>query len=191
MYAIVQSGGKQYRVSEGDFVDVERLSGEVGQQVNFDDVLAVGHQDEIQFGTPTLSTAKVVGTIANHGKAKKILVFKFKRRKMYRRKQGHRQLFTRVRIDEITLTGATKPTRQAKASKAKPEAAVKAKTTAKKAATQKTATKKALSKKAATKKASTGSAKKAKGSSAKVKKSSARPAAKKATRGKAAKKTGK
>ena len=174
MYAIVQSGGKQYRVSEGDFVDVERLSGEVGQQVNFDNVLAVGHQDGIQFGTPTLSTAKVVGTIADHGKSKKILVFKFKRRKMYRRKQGHRQLFTRVRIDEIALTGVTKPTRQDKASEAKPEVAVKAKTTAEKATT--------------TKKVAT---KKAKSSSAKVKKSSARSAAKKATGAKQAKKTGK
>ena len=194
MYAIVQSGGKQYRVSEGDFVDVERLSGEVGQQVNFDNVLAVGHQDGIQFGTPTLSTAKVVGTIADHGKSKKILVFKFKRRKMYRRKQGHRQLFTRVRIDEIALTGVTKPTRQDKASEAKPEVAVKAKTTAEKATTtqkaptQKAAAKKAPAKKAPTKKVAT---KKAKSSSAKVKKSSARSAAKKATGAKQAKKTGK
>lgn len=184
MYAIVQSGGKQYRVSEGDFVDVERLSGEVGQQVNFDNVLAVGHQDGIQFGTPTLSTAKVVGTIADHGKSKKILVFKFKRRKMYRRKQGHRQLFTRVRIDEIALTGVTKPTRQDKASEAKPEVAVKAKTTAEKATT----TQKAPTQKAPTQKAAT---KKAKSSSAKVKKSSARSAAKKATGAKQAKKTGK
>ena len=175
MYAIVQSGGKQYRVSEGDVVDVERLSGDVGQQVNFDDVLAVGHQDGIQFGTPTLSTAKVVGTIADQGKSKKVLVFKFKRRKMYRRKQGHRQLFTRVRIDEIALTGVAKPTRQAKASKAEPEVAVKAKTTAEKATTtQETATKKVATKKVATKKVAT-----------------KKVAAKKATRGKAAKKTGK
>ena len=103
MYAIIEAGGKQYRVSEGDLIDVERRSGEVGQAVDFPEVLLVGDQETIHIGKPVLSGARVVGTIAEQGKNAKIIVFKFKRRKKYRRKQGHRQLFTRVRIDRIEL----------------------------------------------------------------------------------------
>ena len=105
MYAIIEAGGKQYRVSEGDLIDVERRSGEVGQAVNFQEVLLVGDQETIHVGKPVLAGARVVGTIAEQGKAAKIIVFKMKRRKKYRRKQGHRQLFTRVRIDQIELDG--------------------------------------------------------------------------------------
>ena len=156
MYAIIRSGGKQYRVSEGDLVDIERLDGPVGQQVNFDDVLAVSSEGEVKFGEPILSAAKVSGTIADHGKSKKVLVFKFKRRKMYRRKQGHRQLFTRVRIDEIAFGSGTPTkkaaTKKAVAKKAATKKVVKKKTVAKKAATKKVVKKKAVAKKAATKK---------------------------------------
>ncbi len=105
MYAIIEAGGKQYRVSEGDLIDVERRSGEVGQAVNFQEVLLVGDQETIHVGKPVLAGARVVGTIAEQGKEAKIIVFKFKRRKKYRKKQGHRQLFTRVRIDQIELDG--------------------------------------------------------------------------------------
>ena len=105
MYAIIEAGGKQYRVSEGDLIDVERRSGEVGQAVNFQEVLLVGDQETIHVGKPVLAGARVVGTIAEQGKEAKIIVFKMKRRKKYRRKQGHRQLFTRVRIDQIELDG--------------------------------------------------------------------------------------
>lgn len=105
MYAIIEAGGKQYRVSEGDLIDVERRSGEVGQAVDFQEVLLVGDQETIHVGKPVLAGARVVGTIAEQGKAAKIIVFKMKRRKKYRRKQGHRQLFTRVRIDQIELDG--------------------------------------------------------------------------------------
>ena len=105
MYAIIEAGGKQYRVSEGDLIDVERRSGEVGQAVNFQEVLLVGDQETIHVGKPVLAGARVVGTIAEQGKAAKIIVFKMKRRKKYRKKQGHRQLFTRVRIDQIELDG--------------------------------------------------------------------------------------
>ena len=105
MYAIIEAGGKQYRVSEGDLIDVERRSGEVGQEVNFQEVLLVGDQETIHVGKPVLAGARVVGTIAEQGKAAKIIVFKMKRRKKYRKKQGHRQLFTRVRIDQIELDG--------------------------------------------------------------------------------------
>ena len=105
MYAIIEAGGKQYRVSEGDLIDVERRSGEVGQTVDFQEVLLVGDQETIHVGKPVLPGARVVGTIAEQGKKAKIIVFKFKRRKKYRKKQGHRQLFTRVRIDQIELDG--------------------------------------------------------------------------------------
>ncbi len=105
MYAIIEAGGKQYRVSEGDLIDVERRSGEVGQAVNFQEVLLVGDQETIHVGKPVLPGALVVGTIAEQGKGAKVIVFKFKRRKKYRKKQGHRQLFTRVKIDQIELDG--------------------------------------------------------------------------------------
>ncbi len=105
MYAIIEAGGKQYRVSEGDLIDVERRSGKVGQAVDFQEVLLVGDQETIHVGKPVLAGARVVGTIAEQGKEAKIIVFKMKRRKKYRRKQGHRQLFTRVRIDQIELDG--------------------------------------------------------------------------------------
>ncbi|MFQ5929240.1 MAG: 50S ribosomal protein L21 [Acidobacteriota bacterium] len=113
-YAIIQSGGKQYRVSEGDFIDVERLDADVGQQVSFDEVLLVDDQKTIHLGKPTLDGARVVGTIAEQGKMDKVVVFKFKRRKMYRRKQGHRQLFSRVRVDQIELTPGLGPKRESK-----------------------------------------------------------------------------
>lgn len=100
MYAIIRSGGKQYRVSEGDSINVELLPGEAGDPVEFNDVLMIRSEEGCRIGSPTLE-AKVVGTIAEQGKAKKILVFKFKRRKMYRRLRGHRQRFTRVTIDKI------------------------------------------------------------------------------------------
>jgi len=105
LYAIIEAGGKQYRVSEGDLIDVERRSGEVGQAIDFQEVLLVGDQETIHVGKPVLAGARVVGTIAEQGKEAKIIVFKFKRRKKYRKKQGHRQLFTRVRIDQIELDG--------------------------------------------------------------------------------------
>jgi large subunit ribosomal protein L21 len=105
LYAIIEAGGKQYRVSEGDLIDVERRSGEVGQAIDFQEVLLVGDQETIHVGKPVLAGARVVGTIAEQGKAAKIIVFKMKRRKKYRRKQGHRQLFTRVRIGQIELDG--------------------------------------------------------------------------------------
>lgn len=101
MYAIIQSGGKQYRVSEGDLVRVERLAGEVGDVVSFNDVLVLSNDEGLKLGTPTLSDARVVGRITDQGKGDKVLVFKFKKRKMYRRKRGHRQLFTGVKIDKI------------------------------------------------------------------------------------------
>ena len=102
MYAVIRTGGKQYRVSQGDTLEIETITGEPGAAVTFDDVLLVGSEDETHIGTPTVSGASVAGTIVTHGKHKKLIVFKFRRRKNYKRKNGHRQNFTRVRIDGIT-----------------------------------------------------------------------------------------
>jgi large subunit ribosomal protein L21 len=104
VYAIIQTGGKQYRVAPGDVLRVERLPGERGDAVQLDQVLLVTDDGgEVRVGTPLVENASVKGEIVRQGKAKKILVFKKKRRKNYRRKQGHRQLFTAVQIQEIIV----------------------------------------------------------------------------------------
>lgn len=101
MYAIIETGGKQYRVEEGTILDVELLPGEVGAAVDFDHVLAVKKEDRLEVGQPYLNGAAVRAKIIDHGKAKKIIVFKYKAKKNYRRKQGHRQPYTRVLIEKI------------------------------------------------------------------------------------------
>jgi large subunit ribosomal protein L21 len=107
LYAIIQSGGKQYRVNEGATIEVERLDGEVGQEVEFPEVLFVSGDDEVQAGTPSVDGARVVGTIVAQKKGKKVLVFKFKRRKMYRKLTGHRQNLTGVKISKIDTNPRT------------------------------------------------------------------------------------
>ena len=101
MYAVIATGGKQYKVSEGDVVRVEKLAGEVGSKVEISDVLLVGTEDSTKVGTPTVEKAKVSGEIVEQGKDKKILVFKMKRRKGYRKLQGHRQQYTALKIEKI------------------------------------------------------------------------------------------
>jgi large subunit ribosomal protein L21 len=101
MYAVVATGGKQYRVQEGDTLRIEKIPGDVGAKVAFDRVLMVSDGDDVKIGQPVLENAVVNGTIVEQGKGRKILVFKYKRRKRYRRKQGHRQLFTAVKIGTI------------------------------------------------------------------------------------------
>lgn len=101
MYAVVKSGGKQYKIQEGEIFRVEKLPGEVGAEITFDDVLMVSDGETVQVGTPLLANVTVKGTVVEQGKAKKILVFKYKRRKRYRRKQGHRQQYTAVKVDSI------------------------------------------------------------------------------------------
>ncbi len=104
MYAIIQTGGKQYRVAPGDVLRVERLPGERGDEVQLDQVLLVTDDlGSVRVGQPLVENASVKGQILLQGKAKKILVFKKKRRKGYRRRQGHRQLFTAVQIKEIIV----------------------------------------------------------------------------------------
>ncbi len=103
MYAIVDSGGKQYKVKEGEVLRVEKLAGKVGDSVSFDRILMVSEGDNVNIGTPLLEDVAVSGHIVEQGKAKKIIVFKYKRRKRYRRKRGHRQQFTAVKVDSIKI----------------------------------------------------------------------------------------
>jgi large subunit ribosomal protein L21 len=102
-YAVIRTGGKQYRVSEGDLVKVEKLTGEVGEQVTLADVLFVGGNGEVKIGSPLVANAKVTGEIVSQGKSKKVLVFKKKRRKSYSRQRGHRQHQTTVKIIGIEV----------------------------------------------------------------------------------------
>ncbi len=101
MYAIIQTGGKQYRVAEGDTLKLEKLAHEVGEKVVFDRVLMVGNDDQVQVGTPFVATAKVTAEVLDQGRRDKIFVLKFKRRKHHMKQQGHRQDFTAVKITEI------------------------------------------------------------------------------------------
>jgi large subunit ribosomal protein L21 len=101
MYAIVNSGGKQYKVQKGEILRVEKIPGEIGSSVTFDRVLMFSEGENVSIGQPVLDNVAVKGHIVEQGKAKKIIVFKYKRRKRYRRRQGHRQPFTAVQIDSI------------------------------------------------------------------------------------------
>jgi large subunit ribosomal protein L21 len=101
MYAIVETGGKQYKIQQGEVLRVEKLTGDVGDPVTFEKVLMVAKDEDLRVGTPLLDGARVTGRIVTQDKGRKILVFKFKKRKRYRLKKGHRQLFTAVRIDAI------------------------------------------------------------------------------------------
>jgi large subunit ribosomal protein L21 len=101
MYAIVETGGKQYKVQEGEMLFIEKLTAEVGDSVTFDKVLAVSKDDSISFGSPLVNGATVVAKVIKHDKEKKIIVFKYKAKKGYRKKQGHRQPYTKVQIEKI------------------------------------------------------------------------------------------
>ncbi len=101
MYAIIKTGGKQYRVAEGDVVMVEKLDASEGEAVTFDQVLTVVKDDEVVVGKPLVEGAKVTAKVEAQGRDKKILVFKYKAKSNYRRRQGHRQPFTKVVIDKI------------------------------------------------------------------------------------------
>jgi large subunit ribosomal protein L21 len=103
MYAIIESGGKQFKVSEGSILKVEKLEAEIGTDVVFDRILAIRDENanEMEIGAPFLKGAKVTAKVLSHGKGKKIIVFKFKPKKNYRKKQGHRQPFTQLIIQKI------------------------------------------------------------------------------------------
>ena len=102
MFAVLSAGGKQYKVSQGDLIEVEKLEGNTGDTVTLDQVLMIGEGENVQVGSPYVSGCKVTGEVVEQGKGAKIIVFKKKRRKGYRRKNGHRQLFTQLKITTIT-----------------------------------------------------------------------------------------
>lgn len=171
MYAVIRTGGKQYRVAPEDVIEIEKVSGEAGEIVQFGEVLMLGG-DKPEFGTPLIDGASVAGEVLEQKRGDKIIVFKKKRRKNYRRKKGHRQHLTAVRITEI-LTGGKKPSKAAakapakkedskakaedkkpvaKKTEEKPKTQAKAKAPAKKAEEKKPAAKKPAAKKPAAKK---------------------------------------
>lgn len=103
MHAIIETGGKQYKVAEGDTLFIEKLNAEAGEAVTFDKVLAVVDGDKATFGTPVVEGASVEGKIVKNGKGKKIRIFKYNAKKGYRKRQGHRQPYTKVEIDKISV----------------------------------------------------------------------------------------
>ena len=102
MYAVIKTGGKQYRVAEGDKLRLETLTAEEGASIDFDDVLMVGNGDDVKVGAPVVEGAKVTATVNAHGRGKKVEIVKFRRRKHYRKRQGHRQNYTEVVVTGIT-----------------------------------------------------------------------------------------
>ena len=113
MYAIIESCGKQYKVAEGDVVIFEKLDAEEGKKVTFDKVVLVSEDGKVQVGNPYVKSVKVEGKVVSHGKAKKILVYKMKPKKNYRRMQGHRQPYTKVEITSIKLAAKKTATKAA------------------------------------------------------------------------------
>ena len=115
MYAIIESCGKQYKVAEGDVVFFEKLDAEEGKKVTFDKVILVSDEGKVQVGNPYVKGVKVEGKVVSHGKGKKIIVFKMKPKKNYRRKQGHRQPYTKVEITSIKTAAKKTETKAASA----------------------------------------------------------------------------
>jgi large subunit ribosomal protein L21 len=103
MYAVVKTGGKEYRISKGDVIRVEKIQGRVGDQVTMKDVLMVSQEGQVQVGNPLLTHAMITGEIVQEVKGKKTLTYKMKRRKNYRRTKGHRQTYTYLRVNDISL----------------------------------------------------------------------------------------
>ncbi len=103
MYAVIETGGKQYKVQEGDVVFVEKIEAEDGTLVTFDKVLAISNEGNVTFGKPLVENASVSAKVLGQGKDKKIIVFKYKPKKGYRNKNGHRQPYTKVQIDKISV----------------------------------------------------------------------------------------
>ena len=153
MYAVINTGGKQYRVAKGDVVRVELLGDDVGTKVSIDAVSLVAAEDQVHVGTPVVDGASVEATVVEVGRGQKLMAFKKKRRKGYRRKIGHRQAYTAIQIDDIVLAAAGKSsTRKAAAKKAAVEATPAKDTATKDTATRDTATKVTPAKETAAKK---------------------------------------
>lgn len=157
MFAVIKTGGKQYKVAEGDEIVIEKLAADAGENVTFEDVLMLGDDKKVTIGEPMVAGASVVGTVAEQRKGAKVLIMKKRQRNTYRRKKGHRQLETVVTIDSILADGKKAPAKKKAAPKKEEapakEAAPKAKTEAKKPAAKKDEAAKPAAKKAAPKKA--------------------------------------
>jgi len=108
MYAVIKTGGKQYRVAAGEKIKVEQIAADVGQEITFDEVLAVGNGSDLQIGAPLVSGASVVAKVIHHGKHDKVRIFKMRRRKHYQKRQGHRQGYTEIEIGTINGAGKSK-----------------------------------------------------------------------------------
>jgi large subunit ribosomal protein L21 len=104
MFAVVKSGGKEYRVSKGDILRIEKVEGKVGDQVTLKDILMISQEGQVQVGAPQLANAIVMGEIVSQTKGKKVLTYKMKKRKNYRRMKGHRQDYTYLKVNEISLS---------------------------------------------------------------------------------------
>lgn len=133
MYAVIKTGGKQYRVTPGTKLKVEKLVGDVGSSVIFDKVLVMADGDNVKIGAPLVDGAKISATVVAHGRGDKVMIFKMRRRKHYRKTQGHRQSYTEIVIDDFAggkkaapaKTAESKPAVEAKAAKPKTEAKAK------------------------------------------------------------------
>jgi large subunit ribosomal protein L21 len=119
MYAVIKTGGKQYKVEAGATLKVEKLVGDVGSKVVIDKVLMIADGDNTTIGAPLIAGATVNATVVSHGRADKVMIFKFRRRKHYRKTQGHRQSFTEIQIGEILAAGQAAAAKPAKAKAAK------------------------------------------------------------------------
>lgn len=108
MYAVIETGGKQYRVQEGDTIVVEKLDVAVGEKVTFERVLMISDGDTVKVGTPVVESSNVYGTVVEHGKGEKVVIFKYKAKKDYRKKQGHRQPYTMIKIEKVSARKARK-----------------------------------------------------------------------------------
>ena len=177
MYAVFRSGGKQYRAAKGDVLRVEKIDGEEGATVKFDEVLLVGEGSDVKVGSPTVAGSSVSAKVVRQGKSRKVPVVKFKRRQNYLRQGSHRQFFTEVEITSITGAGAKKAAPAKEAADDKPAE----KKVAKKKVAKKTAAKKPAKKKAAKKVAKKASAKKAPAKKTTTKKAAKKKAAKKSS----------
>ncbi|MBP6492188.1 MAG: 50S ribosomal protein L21 [Clostridia bacterium] len=109
MYAVIETGGKQYRVQEGDVITIEKLNVSAGDDITFDKVLVLNDGKETKVGTPIVEAAKVFGTVVENGKGEKVIIFKYKAKKDYRKKQGHRQPYTMVKIESLSADGKPAP----------------------------------------------------------------------------------
>ena len=132
MYAVIEACGKQYKVTKGDVVFFEKLEAEEGKKVTFDKVVLLSDEGKIEVGAPYVKGIKVEGKVVSHGKGKKIVVFKYKAKKNYKRKQGHRQPYTKVEITAIKLPTAKKEAAEEKTVEAAAKTTTKKATTAKK-----------------------------------------------------------